>query len=242
VLRVVKGGKEATVYLCTGPEGAHIAAKVYRPRMFRNLRNDAAYRVGTQLRDAGGKEMRKSHEMRAVAKRTRFGQQVLHESWLNNEVIALAALTKAGADVPRMHGSGPNAVLMDYIGAPGQPAPPLESADLAPRAAQALFERVLHNIRLMLQTNIVHGDLSGFNILLWQGELRMIDFPQASNPYRNPNASRFFMRDVQRVCDCFARWCDVPDAPDLAAAIWRDVLGAELDGADEIRSGRWNAG
>jgi serine/threonine-protein kinase RIO1 len=52
VLASVKGGKEASVYRCqAGPtlvaEGTSLlAAKVYRPRQFRNLRNDKMYRDG----------------------------------------------------------------------------------------------------------------------------------------------------------------------------------------------------
>jgi hypothetical protein len=41
VLRMIKGGKEASVYLCRGNKTTGkdlLAAKVYRPRMFRNLK------------------------------------------------------------------------------------------------------------------------------------------------------------------------------------------------------------
>src|SRR5512137_2289980 len=49
VLRKVKGGKEASVYLCR--PGAALRAplvvvKVYRPRSLRNLKNDGQYRTG----------------------------------------------------------------------------------------------------------------------------------------------------------------------------------------------------
>src|SRR5262245_26631831 len=44
VLRKVKGGKEASVYLCKSgtaiPSREFVAAKIYRPRILRNLRND----------------------------------------------------------------------------------------------------------------------------------------------------------------------------------------------------------
>src|SRR5205085_7289278 len=49
VLSRVKSGKEATVYCCAAHPGTGlelIAAKVYRPRMFRQLRNDSRYRQG----------------------------------------------------------------------------------------------------------------------------------------------------------------------------------------------------
>jgi len=53
VLALVKGGKEANVYRCrahpnTGEQ--FLAAKVYRPRQFRNLRNDKRYREGRRDR------------------------------------------------------------------------------------------------------------------------------------------------------------------------------------------------
>src|SRR3954469_18631769 len=58
VLARVKGGKEANVYRCAAnPETGMtlMAVKVYRPRMFRNLRNDKMYQEGRQLLTADGK-------------------------------------------------------------------------------------------------------------------------------------------------------------------------------------------
>ncbi len=86
VISRVKGGKEANVYVCVarphvGPE--LLAGKLYRPRMFRNLKNDAEYRVGGDIVGSDGKVMRKKREQRAVAKRTDFGQQVLTGTWLS---------------------------------------------------------------------------------------------------------------------------------------------------------------
>ena len=58
VVAQVKGGKEASVYRCVAhpSTGAHyLAAKVYRPRMFRNLRNDKMYREGRRILGPDGK-------------------------------------------------------------------------------------------------------------------------------------------------------------------------------------------
>ena len=52
VLRLIKGGKEAHVYQCTadplvtGLDQPYVAAKIYRPRRFRNLKNDHVYKEG----------------------------------------------------------------------------------------------------------------------------------------------------------------------------------------------------
>ncbi len=53
VLGKVKGGKEANVYCCSAHASTGlslVAAKIYRPRMFRNLRNDSRYRLGRDTR------------------------------------------------------------------------------------------------------------------------------------------------------------------------------------------------
>ena len=57
VLFKIRGGKEANVYCCTAPglEGTDLpAAKIYRPRMFRNLRNDVRYRQNRTILDEYG--------------------------------------------------------------------------------------------------------------------------------------------------------------------------------------------
>src|SRR5512134_2699097 len=57
VLRKVKGGKEASVYLCRSGaaiEAPLVAAKVYRPRSLRNLKNDSQYRTGRVDLDESG--------------------------------------------------------------------------------------------------------------------------------------------------------------------------------------------
>ena len=65
---LVKGGKEANVYRCkahpaTGEKW--LAAKVYRPRIFRNLRNDHAYRRGRMTLDTNGRPL-KANDKRLI--------------------------------------------------------------------------------------------------------------------------------------------------------------------------------
>ena len=59
--------------------------------------------------------------------------------------------------------------------------------------AQALFERLLQNLEIMLGCQRVHADLSAYNVLYWEGQLKIIDFPQAVDPTaesRRPRALR----------------------------------------------------
>lgn len=242
VISRVKGGKEANVYVCVarphvGPE--LLAGKLYRPRMHRNLKNDAEYRQGGSLIGDDGKAMRKKREQRAVAKRTKVGLEILQGSWLANESATLTALHAAGALVPKPYSVGGNAILMEYLGERGTPATTLNHVTLEAAEARRLFDLTVDNIRLMLENNVVHGDLSAFNIMYWQGDIRIIDFPQAVNPYRNPHAFKIFARDVERVCQYFEPYGVDAQHWQLSRALWKQVLRADADELKDIQQGRW---
>jgi RIO kinase 1 len=209
VLHRVKGGKEANVYCCaahpdTGLE--LLAAKVYRPRQFRNLRNDSQYRQGRKLLDARGKEVNDRRALRAIFQGTRKGKEMQHTSWLSYEFDTLVRLHQAGGDVPRPVVMGNNTILMEYVGAAGAPAPSLAEVALRKREARPLFDRLMHNVELMLSLGRIHGDLSAFNVLYWEGEVKIIDFPQTIEPATNPDARAILGRDVLRLCQYFARY------------------------------------
>jgi RIO kinase 1 len=224
VLQLIKGGKEASVYLCSGNETtrvSHLAAKVYRPRRFRNLRKDHLYREGRERLDENGNAITDDGKQYAMRKRTQYGKQLLHTSWIEHEVKTMQVLKQAGADVPVIFASGNNAILMSYIGEAEQFAPALNEVDLDSAEARPLFERVLQNIEIMLAHNRVHGDLSAYNILYWDGEITLIDFPQAISPTENRNAWLIFQRDVTRVCEYFAQQGVQSDPLSIAESLWR---------------------
>lgn len=206
ILRLVRGGKEANVYQCQGTASSgsdFIAAKVYRPRMMRNLRNDSLYREGRGNLDIDGRYIGDDRRQRAIAKKTAFGQELMHTSWLMHEFTTLQLLHTAGADVPKPYISAENAILMGYIGNDQVAAPTLNGIDLDPDEAQALFQRVLWNVEIMLRSDRIHGDLSAYNILYWEGKITLIDFPQTITPEGNRNAYHIFERDLARVCEYF---------------------------------------
>lgn len=224
VLQLIKGGKEASVYLCSGNDTtqvSHLAAKVYRPRRFRNLRKDHLYREGRERLDENGNAITDDGMQHAMRKRTQYGKQLLHTSWIEHEVKTMQVLKQAGADVPAIFASGNNAILMSYIGEAEMPAPALNEVDLDPAEARPLFERVLQNVEIMLAHDRVHGDLSAYNILYWDGEITLIDFPQAISPNENQNAWFIFQRDVTRVCEYFAQQGVTSDPLAIAESLWR---------------------
>ena len=223
VLMRLKGGKEASVYLCrsgSAIEKPLVAAKVYRPRSLRNLKNDAQYRVGRTDLDEAGHAITKEGDLHAMKKRTAYGEELRHQSWIAYEFQTLEILLAAGADVPRPYAMEKNAILMDYIGDLEVAAPTLNTVTLEPDEVRPLFERIVHNIDILLDNERIHGDLSAYNILYWGGDITMIDFPQVVPPESNPASWTIFLRDVTRVCQYFASQGLKRDARRLAADLW----------------------
>src|SRR3954452_7503890 len=83
VLRSLKSGKEATVYLVRS--GTQLrCAKLYRDMGQRSFQKRAQYQEGRKVRG--------SREGRAMARSTRFGRRAQESAWKNAEVDALYKL------------------------------------------------------------------------------------------------------------------------------------------------------
>jgi RIO kinase 1 len=90
---------------------------------------------------------------------------------------------------------------------------------------------VLRNVDLMLQYNLIHGDLSAYNILYWQGEITIIDFPQVVNLHANPKAHFILRRDIQRTCEYFIQQGVRCSPASIMDEMWRRYV-AEPDPED----------
>jgi RIO kinase 1 len=233
VLFSVKGGKEASVYCChTHPDAIsvigdeRVAAKIYRPRMFRNLRNDAMYRTGRALvagimkgymQESRGKSINRGDQdqrmQRAMQNKTKFAMEVSHSSWMAYEYNTLLALHEAGARVPRPFAMSPNAILMAFTGTNNRGAATLIEVGLEKKEAVKIFAEVKRNIKIMANFGIAHGDLSAYNILYLDGEITIIDFPQVVRIAENPYVEEIVRRDMTRICEYFDKQ-GVPCDPD----------------------------
>jgi RIO kinase 1 len=227
VLYRAAGGKEATVYCCRAHPSTGldlIAAKVFRPRMFRAMRNDHLYKMGRGFLDADGKYVRDSRSARALRKKTRFGRRLDSASWCHHEVKTLRTLHAAGADVPRLLASSENAILMEFVGDERGPAPTLQTVRLPRGEAHRLFRRMIRNVEIMLAERCVHADLSAYNVLHRYPDVRVIDFPQTVDADRHPAAFELFARDVDRLCRYFVRQGVNVEPVGLAYELWSDAV------------------
>ena len=196
--------------------------------MLRNLRNDALYKEGRTLLDREGKTVKGTREARAMAKKTRFGQHLGFMTWIVHEYQVQTELFLAGADVPRPIAYHGNTILMTFIGDEWAPAPALNEVTLDDNEAQPIFERIMHNIELMLAHNYVHGDLSAYNILYWEGQITIIDFPQLVDARKNSNALMLLERDILRICEYFIDYGIKTDPVQITTQLWDDYQNGFL--------------
>jgi|HigsolmetaAR202D_1030399.scaffolds.fasta_scaffold00384_2 Serine/threonine protein kinase involved in cell cycle control len=229
VIGTAKSGKEATVYCCVADSRTgldYLAAKVYRPRMFRSLSNDAIYRNNRVQRDERGRVIRDGRKRNTKQTRAKLDQV---SNWISYEFQTQQRLYNAGADVPQPIAQIGNALLMSFVGTPDQPAPRLNEVRLDAEEAQRLFEQMLRNIELFLACDAIHGDLSAYNILYWEGRATIIDFAQAVDPRQSDEVYQLLERDIDRVYRYVAPYGVRADPAALAHSLWMKYLTGSLE-------------
>lgn len=220
VIRPIKSGKEAAVYLCRAHPSLGcdlVAAKIYRPHERRSFRRNGIYQQGRERTARSD-----AQEMRTLSQQSKGGRTRRFNAWIAHEMRTLEMLHRAGASVPEPFVQRGSVILMEYIGDADHPAPMLVNLPIAQDEAAHLHAEVLRNVELFLIHHRVHADLSAFNILLWQDRLTIIDFPQAVDPRYNDDAFDLLLRDFANVNVYFAdRGVEVADPISQALTIWR---------------------
>jgi RIO kinase 1 len=200
----LKSGKEATVYLATGPTGP-LVAKVYRDEAHRALKDDTVYRQGRFVSDKRVKKMLDQSGRRGLSSELAL--------WVYHEYTMLWRLHEAGVPVPKP-AVGPGGeeiaqagrvVLMERIMDGDEPAPRLADIDLTPEEAASAWEQSVALLGRLQQLGWVHGDLSAYNLLWRDGEVVLIDLPQMVEIGRNRHARMLFQRDVESLVGSFRR-------------------------------------
>jgi RIO kinase 1 len=209
----VKGGKEANVYCCRAETAVReatgcelIAAKVFRPRMFRAMHNDWFYKQGRTSRDPEGKAVYRGRSVNLIERDSKTAQKVNIESWCWWEHDTLSRLHAAGVTVPRPLAQGATAILMEYLGDETGAAPVLHSVAFDRGEATRVFQQLLKDVEVsLLKCERVHADLSAHNVLWWQDRAVIIDWPQAVPAREHPDAKQLLQRDLTRLCEYFER-------------------------------------
>lgn len=228
VIRPLKSGKEATVYLVRSRAQTR-CAKVYRDMRQRSFQKRARYQEGRKVRG--------SRQARAIGKSTRFGRREQEAQWKNAEVDALYRLVAAGVRVPKPYGYFNDTLIMELVTDPaGDPAPRLGEVDLSPETAREYHHFLIQQIVRMLSIGLIHGDLSGFNVLVGSDGPVIIDLPQAVNAAGNNGAFAMLERDVNNVRDTLGRFAPELLETEFAREMWAQFEQGELT-ADSKLSG-----
>ncbi|HJR91195.1 MAG TPA: RIO1 family regulatory kinase/ATPase [Acidimicrobiia bacterium] len=224
VIRPLRHGKEASVELCRANRRTTdhdlLALKIFHPLDRRDFRDESLYRQG---------EFIKERRVRvALEQKTKFGRQVQGGLWVARERETLRKLESTPVPAPRPVAATDEAILMTYIGDVDQAAPRLQEYRADESELEPLWDQLLSAVGTMLFNDVVHGDLSPFNVLVWEGRVTVIDFPQAVDPKKNQHAEEFLARDVQRVGAWFQRFGFEQDWETVAGDLWASWTNADL--------------
>jgi RIO kinase 1 len=226
VIRALKSGKEATVYLVRSGTQTR-CAKVYRDMRQRSFQRRAQYQEGRKLRG--------SRQNRAVNKNTRFGRGEQEAAWKNAEVDALYRLQAAGVRVPKPYGYFNDVLLMELVvDSDGHPAPRLGEIDLSAEKAREYHEFLVRQVVRMLHIGLIHGDLSEFNVLVDAEGPVIIDLPQVVNAAGNNGALAMLQRDVNNIRGTLARFAPELIETEFAREMWDVYEKGELTAESQL--------
>ncbi|KAG4207218.1 hypothetical protein ERO13_A03G052800v2 [Gossypium hirsutum] len=185
----ISTGKEANVYHATKSDGQELAIKVYKTSVLvfkdrdRYVQGDYRFRYGYC-----------KHNPRKMVK-----------TWAEKEMRNLMRLKAAGIRCPtplllRLH-----VLVMEFIGKAGWAAPRLKVAALSLDKLRECYVEMIVAMRTLYQKcKLVHGDLSEYNILFYEGHLYIIDVSQAVD-LDHPHALDFLREDCIHVSDFFKK-------------------------------------
>ncbi|KAL3498162.1 hypothetical protein ACH5RR_040894 [Cinchona calisaya] len=185
----ISTGKEANVYHATKSDGQELAIKVYKTSVLvfkdrdRYVQGDYRFRYGYC-----------KHNPRKMVK-----------TWAEKEMRNLMRLKAAGIRCPtplllRLH-----VLVMEFIGKGGWAAPRLKDAALSLDKLRECYVEIIMAMRtLYRKCKLVHGDLSEYNILYFEGHLYIIDVSQTVD-LDHPHALDFLREDCVHVSDFFKK-------------------------------------
>ena len=157
----ISTGKEANVLKGIKDDGSIVAVKIYRiatsdfKKMQYYIAGDPRFNV------------RSSNKRQLI------------NNWVNKEFRNLTRLKDAGVNVPEAITSLNNVLIIEFIGdEDGNPAPTVKN--LPPEDPIDFYEKLVDQMdRFINKANLIHGDLSSYNILNYDEEPVIIDVSQS---------------------------------------------------------------
>jgi RIO kinase 1 len=183
-------GKEANVFRALTPEHEFVAVKIYRTSNL-TFKHIQTYLDGDPRFKYGLKNRRE-----------------IIDEWAKKEYKNLERLHHAKVRVPRPLKRIHNILIMEYIGDANQAAPMLKDVELSD--PKKICTELLLFIRRMYKVEVVHADLSPYNVLMYHEKPYVIDVGQAVL-LEHPQAFDFLKRDIHNVVQHFKKYGIVKD-------------------------------
>jgi RIO kinase 1 len=105
--------------------------------------------------------------------------------------------------VPRPIAVKNNVLIMEFIGRSGVCAPSMK--EKPPKNPERVYKILLGYLRkLYRKAELVHGDISEYNVMIWKGHPVLFDMSQAV-PLSHPMATFLLYRDLNNLNKFFSR-------------------------------------
>jgi RIO kinase 1 len=192
----ISTGKEANVFYAEGPD-KELAVKIYR--------------IASSTFKAMDAYIMKDPRFTNI----RNNKRDIIFAWTRKELQNLKRAKSAGVRVPEPVLAEKNILIMEFMGEKEIPYPLLKNTYLEGDEAKLIFDTVVEYMRLLYKkANLVHADLSEYNILIDPKDLTpiFIDMGQ-SVTLEHPNSQEFLYRDVQNILRFFSRY-GIKDKPE----------------------------
>lgn len=182
----ISTGKEANIFRGVTPDKKFVAIKIYRTSNL-TFKHISKYIEG---------------DPRFICiNKTRRG--VIYE-WAKKEFKNLERLKKAKVRAPTPIKKTNNILVMEYIGDSEKPAPLLKDVEL--KDPEKIFDELLTFIsRMYRRAELVHADLSAYNVLMYKDKPYVIDVGQGVL-LEHPSSLEFLKRDIHNTVRYFSKF------------------------------------
>lgn len=198
----ISTGKEANVFLAEGEE-KDVAIKIYRisSSTFNSMED---YILGDPR-----------------FRNVRHAKRDIIFAWTKKEQRNLIRAKEAGIRVPEPIVAERNVLVMEFMGKDEKPYPQLKDIHLEKEMARTVYDTIVNYIDILYnEANLVHGDLSEYNILIIPetGEPVFIDMGQSVTS-EHPRSREFLLRDIENIIRYFKKYSIDEDPQQLYSSI-----------------------
>lgn len=191
----ISTGKESVVFHADGgsldeqPVPAEVVLKVFK----------------TTLNEFKNRDRYIKDDYRFIDRYSKLNPRKIIRLWAEKEMHNLTRMKKAEIPCPEVVLLKKHILVMSFIGENHVPAPKLKEATLSAEDMKKAFYQVLHVMQQLYQEcNLVHADLSEYNILWYQGKVWLIDVSQSVEP-THPHGLEFLYRDCRNISTFFQK-------------------------------------